>query len=155
MNDTDRADLAAEMTRAVREQHGDGFVDDYYEQLAQDFVEVAEWFIDSRAGADPKDFAFVGADDAEEWSAIYRDGKLVDVGDTCLMQEKLLSLLGVSDLVFVSMFLGRSGTAENVADTLDEMTAYQQGEDKRRIEQRRLREAARRLLAEADAMNPP
>lgn len=60
---------------------------------------------------------------AEEWSALYINGELTDVGDTYWVEEQLFAYIGVEQDVDDSFMQGQKDR-EGVAQTLDEVKAY-------------------------------
>jgi hypothetical protein len=89
---------------------------------------------------------------SEEWSALYQDGKLVVVGDGYLSDDYLSSFLKVDEREGDAYFLGREQTYENVAQTLDEVEAYEDVAAQKEREAEELRTQAARLEAEAVAL---
>jgi hypothetical protein len=61
---------------------------------------------------------------AEEWSAAYKNGELLEVGDSYWVIDTLLDALGVARYDD-DAFLRGGNTREGVAKTLDELHAYQ------------------------------
>lgn len=45
MTDVEK-DMREAMVEQVRENLGSGYVDDYYEQIAEDFIQIALWYGD-------------------------------------------------------------------------------------------------------------
>lgn len=83
--------------------------------------------------------------DDDSWSAVYKDGKLVNgPGDTYLRLEYLLSELGVKEVHDGAFMLGQSRVS-GAAQTLEEITEY-------RVRRDGLLEKAASLRAEADAL---
>lgn len=54
---------------------------------------------------------------SEDWSALYEDGKLIEVGDHYWVQEKLLQLLGI-EVVQSDDFIRGGSAREDVAPSL-------------------------------------
>lgn len=63
----------------------------------------------------------------EEWSALYKDGKLVVVGDAYLSDEYLSNFLKVKELEGSDYFLGKEKILDSVAQTLEEIQDYLTG----------------------------
>jgi hypothetical protein len=61
----------------------------------------------------------------EETSALYQDGKLLDVGDHYIIDEKISQLLGVTDIHSDAFFRG-GNDYDNVAKTLKEIAIYEE-----------------------------
>jgi hypothetical protein len=85
---------------------------------------------------------------ADEWAALYLDGKLDRVGDAYLAEEKAFGLLGVKQ-VQDDAFMRGQNQASGVADTLDEVAEYRRQRDEALTEAARLRAQADELLAKA------
>lgn len=60
---------------------------------------------------------------SEEWSALYINGELTDVGDTYWVEEQLFSYIGVEEDVDDAFMQGQKDRS-GVAQTLDEVQAY-------------------------------
>lgn len=60
---------------------------------------------------------------ASDWAALYKDGKLVRVGDSYLAEERALELLGV-EIVHNDAFMRGQSRKDGVAQTLDEVDEY-------------------------------
>lgn len=91
-----------------------------------------------------------------EWAALYVDGKLDQVGDAYLAEERAFELAGVT-IVHDSAFLRGGdgmdrGDGKTVAATLDEVAAYRQQRDANLAEARRLQEQAAQLQAQANML---
>ena len=89
---------------------------------------------------------------AEEWAALYVDGKLERVGDSYLAEERAFELLGVK-IVQDDSFLRGQTQAAGVAQTLDEVVAYSDERDEKRRRAAELRAEAERLTVEAAALS--
>lgn len=61
----------------------------------------------------------------EETSALYKDGKLLEVADHYLIDEKISQLLGVIDINSDAFFRG-GNDYDTVAKTLSEIAIYEQ-----------------------------
>lgn len=91
----------------------------------------------------------------EEWAAVYKDGKLVRVGESYLADEYLRAEFGVETIVSDAFYLGvERPTREDVASTLTEIHAFEQASDQRHAkaeellaEAARLKELAEKMLA--------
>lgn len=88
---------------------------------------------------------------ADEWSALYVDGTLAEVGDTYWVEEKAFAMLGVAE-VSEDSFLRGQGQKDGVAKTLEEVAEYRRSREERLQEAANLREAAASLLAQASEM---
>ncbi len=86
---------------------------------------------------------------AEEWSAVYMDGKLVSgPGDSYLQHEWLLEHFGVEQ-VQDDAFMRGQNRAEGAAQTIDEVEAYRLDRDAALMKADRLRREAAALVAKA------
>lgn len=86
---------------------------------------------------------------ADEWAALYVDGKLhSDPGDAYRVEEEAFALVGIRQ-VQDDAFMRGQDRREGVARTLDEVNEYRWQRDNRRSEAKRLRDEAARLTAEA------
>lgn len=87
---------------------------------------------------------------ADDWAALYKDGKLVDrsVGDSYLAEEQALDMLGVK-LVHDDSFLRGQNQRSGVATTLEEVEEYRIWRERARAEAQRLRGEAEVLLERA------
>ena len=87
-----------------------------------------------------------------EWSALYVDGKLVQSGDHCLVEDKIAELLGVKE-VQSDDFLRGGDSYSDVAETLDDIENYRERHNAVRkaklTEADRLQAEAYRLLEES------
>jgi hypothetical protein len=88
---------------------------------------------------------------ADEWAALYVDGKLERVGDTYLAEERAFELLGVTT-VQDSAFLRGQTSREGCAQNLDEVGAYRDARDTAIERARRLEAEAREALAMAEKL---
>lgn len=89
--------------------------------------------------------------DGGEWSALYVDGKLEEVGDTYYVTERTLALLGVRE-VSDSGFMRGQTRREGVAKTLDEVEEYAEQRKKDLDTAEALRVEAARLIAGAERL---
>lgn len=85
---------------------------------------------------------------ADDWAALYVDGKLDRVGDAYNTEERALSLAGVAT-VHDDAFMRGQSQRDGVAQTLDEVAAYARERDERLAVAAQKRAEAERLLAEA------
>ena len=60
-----------------------------------------------------------------EWSALYVKGKLEEVGDHYWIDEKLFQILGLEP-IFSDSFMRGGDQREDVAQTLEEIEAYEE-----------------------------
>lgn len=88
---------------------------------------------------------------ADQWAALYVNGRLDRVGDSYLAEERAFELCGVKTVQDDAFMRGQT-TREGVAQTIDEVNEYRQQRDHARAEAARLREEAARLAAEADRL---
>lgn len=88
---------------------------------------------------------------AEEWAALYVDGKLEIVGDSYLAEDKTFALLGVKQVQDDAFMRGQT-TRDGVARTLQDVAAYRDARADRQDRANLLRREAERLLAEAEAL---
>ncbi len=86
--------------------------------------------------------------EADEWAAVYLDGKLQRVGDAYLADEWVRSHFGVTTVQDDAFMRGQTGRG-GVAQTLDEVEEYARQRAARRAEVDRLRAEAARLEDEA------
>lgn len=89
---------------------------------------------------------------ADDWAALYVDGKLTVVGDTYQAEEKAFELLGVQTMVDDSFMRGQT-SRDGVAQTLEEVDAYRTERAQRGERARALRAEAKRLLDAADELD--
>jgi hypothetical protein len=89
---------------------------------------------------------------AEEWAALYVDGRLERVGDSYLAEERAFEILGVTTIQDDAFLRGQT-SRDGVAKTLSDVAAYRAQRDEQRAEADRLRREAERLLAEASALD--
>lgn len=87
---------------------------------------------------------------ADEWAALYVDGKLADngVGDAYRVEELAFEMAGVKQ-VKDDAFMRGQNQYDGVARTLDEVDEYRWARDNRAEEAKRLREEAEALIARA------
>lgn len=85
---------------------------------------------------------------ADEWAALYVDGKLARVGDAYLAEERAFELLGVK-IVQNDAFMRGQNQKSGVAQTLDEVAAFATEREEKRQRAAELRAEAARLLTEA------
>lgn len=64
----------------------------------------------------------------EEWSALYVDDRLLEIGDHYLVEERLLDVLGI-EFIQSDDFLRGGSSREDAAKTLDEIESYQDSRD--------------------------
>lgn len=84
----------------------------------------------------------------EEWAALYVDGRLDRVGDAYLAEERALELCGVK-IVHDDAFLKGQEKAAGCAQTLDELYAYVNDRDRKRVMAEQMRTEAANLIAQA------
>ena len=89
--------------------------------------------------------------EAEEWSAVYLDGKLVLVGDSYLADEWLRTKFGVKTVQDNAFMRGQTQGA-GVAETLDEVADYAKARQARLDRIAALHTEAQRLEDEARAI---
>lgn len=89
--------------------------------------------------------------EAEEWSALYIDGKLERVGDSYLAVEKVFELLGVK-VVQDNAFMRGQYAREGVAPTLADIESFRVERDARQAEADELAARADELQARAHAI---
>lgn len=87
----------------------------------------------------------------EEWSALYIDGKLEIVGDHYLIDNRLQEILGVVTIESDAFMLGGS-THEDVAQTIDQIEAFEDAASKLRAEASQLRSLAQEMQQRADSL---
>lgn len=87
----------------------------------------------------------------EEWSALYVDGRLEEVGDTYVVEERAFELLGVKEVQDDAFMRGQK-SREGVAPTIDEVEAYRAEREASKARAAELREQAAALLAEAEQL---
>ena len=88
---------------------------------------------------------------AEEWAALYVDGKLKTVGDSYLAEEMALNLLGVK-IVQDDAYMRGQNQRDGVAKTLDEVHEYRVKRDAALARAAELRAQAAELEAQAAAL---
>ncbi len=91
---------------------------------------------------------------ADDWAALYKDGKLERVGDTYLAEERAFELLGVV-IVQDAAFMRGQSHRDGVAQTVDEIDEYVRDRDDRKRLADQKRAEAERLLAEARELETP
>lgn len=89
---------------------------------------------------------------ADEWAALYVDGKLNRVGDIHNTEERAFELLGVRQVQDDAFMRGQSQRA-GVATTVNEVDEYREWRDNGIAEAARLREEAAALLARATELD--
>ena len=93
---------------------------------------------------------------AEEWDALYVDGKLRRVGDKYLINETLREILGCVEIDSDAYFLGGKGYAEEVPTRIETVEEYRtrltNEVAQRRVMAESLRAQAAQLEAEAAAI---
>jgi hypothetical protein len=90
--------------------------------------------------------------EADDWAAVYMDGKLVDgPGDAYLRDEWLRAHFGVVT-VQDNAFMRGQNMADGAAHTLDEIEAYRTERDARLWRAAELRAEADRLTKEAEEL---
>lgn len=90
------------------------------------------------------------SDEAEEWAALYVDGKLDYVGDQYNVDERIATLAGVVDRR--GDFLLGGNSRDDAAQTVDKITEYESAKEDRLRQAEALKEQARALIAEAEAL---
>lgn len=88
---------------------------------------------------------------ADEWAALYVDGKLDRVGDAYLAEERAFSLVGVKQVQDDAFMRGQSDR-EGVAQKLEEVAAYRKTRDHREEQAKKLRDEAQQLIARAEEL---
>jgi hypothetical protein len=88
---------------------------------------------------------------ADDWAALYKDGKLERVGDSYLAEERALELLGVA-IVQDNAFMRGQDYKDGVAKTLEEIEEFARLRDERKAEAAKKFAEAERLFAEARAL---
>lgn len=86
------------------------------------------------------------------WAALYVDGHLERVGDSYLAEQKAFQIAGVATVHDDAFMCGQT-QADGVARTLDQVAEYRLQREAKQAEAARLREEAKRLLAEADRLS--
>lgn len=87
----------------------------------------------------------------EEWAALYVKGKLDEVGDAYVAEERAFALLGVT-VVSDDAFMRGQNKQDGVAKTLAEVEAYRSSREASTAKAEELRALAAALRAEADAI---
>lgn len=85
---------------------------------------------------------------AEEWAALYVDGKLDRVGDTYNTEERAFELAGVTTVQDAAFMRGQN-YRDGVAQTLEEVREYAADRDRRLAEAADLERQAADLNARA------
>ncbi len=88
--------------------------------------------------------------DHEEWTALYIDGYLDQVGDSYLIDERIAEIAKVEYIE--ADFLQGGDNRETVAQTLDELKAYNEKTGVARQRAQELRNRAQALLEQADLL---
>lgn len=86
---------------------------------------------------------------AEEWAALYVDGKLDQVGDSYNTEERAFELLGVPQ-IHDDAFMRGQDKRRGVAQTLDEVAEYQTRREQGAARAEELRAQAAELLRQAE-----
>jgi hypothetical protein len=86
--------------------------------------------------------------EAEDWAALYVDGKLDRVGDAYLADERIREIVGVRTVQDDAFMRGQGGR-DGVAQTVAEVEAYARERRERQERAAALRAEAARLEAEA------
>jgi hypothetical protein len=89
---------------------------------------------------------------ADEWAALYVDGKLDRVGDSYLAEERAFEILGVRTVQDDAFMRGQSHR-DGVAQTLDEVREFAKDREAKRARATELRAEADRLLREAGELS--
>jgi hypothetical protein len=87
----------------------------------------------------------------DEWSALYVDGKLYQVGDHYLIDERIRELTGVVT-VHTEDFMRGQDTREGVAPDVEAVLRWTASREAAETQAADLREQARKLLEEAARM---
>lgn len=87
----------------------------------------------------------------DNWAALYVDGKLEQVGDADLANERALEMLGVT-LVHDDAFMRGQSQRVGVAQTLDAVKAFSEYRQDARTRAQQLRMQADQLTAQAKAL---
>lgn len=90
------------------------------------------------------------SEEVEEWSALYVDGKLDRVGDSYLIDERIQQLTGV--ISREGNFLLGGNHRDDVAQTVEEITAYENAREAENNEAARLEAQAAELIAQAERL---
>lgn len=88
---------------------------------------------------------------ANEWSALYKDGKLEKVGDHYLIDERIRELYEI-DTIQSEDFMQGGNYTHDVAQTLEEVEAYTKVREQNERTVEELRAQARGLIAQADRL---
>ena len=96
--------------------------------------------------ADKRDIiVYRGSDD---WSALYLDGKLIQLGDHYLVQEKIEEIFGI-EVYDSDDFLRGGNSREHAAQTLEEVNEYRSKRSQIELDALLLEAQARSLEAQA------
>lgn len=90
------------------------------------------------------------SEEVEEWSALYVDGKLDRVGDSYLIDERIQQLTGV--ISREGNFLLGGNTSSDAAQTVEEITAYENAREAEINGAARLEAQAAELIAQAERL---
>lgn len=85
---------------------------------------------------------------SDGWAALYVDGNLECVGDSYIAEEQAFQILGVRQIQNDAFMRGQT-SRDGVAQTLEEVEAYETERFKRQEKAEALREQANELLAQA------
>lgn len=89
---------------------------------------------------------------ADEWAALYVDGKLERVGDSYLAEGRAFEILGVRTVQDDAFMRGQTSAA-GVAQTVEEAAAFARERETKRMRAAELRAEAERLLREAGELS--
>jgi hypothetical protein len=89
---------------------------------------------------------------ADEWAALYVDGKLERVGDSYLAEERAFEILGVR-IVQDDAFMRGQKRADGVAQSINEVEALREQREENRRRAAELRHQAERLLQQAGELD--
>jgi hypothetical protein len=89
---------------------------------------------------------------ADEWAALYVDGKLDRVGDSYLAEERAFEILGVKTVQDDAFMCGQTSAA-GVAQTVEEAEEFAREREAKRARAAELRAQADRLLREAGELS--
>lgn len=103
------------------------------------------------ASSGGKQMSEVEIHEAEEWSAVYLDGRLIRVGDSYLADEWVREHFGVVTVQDDAYLRGQTSAA-GVAQTLDEVREYATQRSQRKANAETLRFQASELLAQAEKL---
>jgi len=85
---------------------------------------------------------------SEDWSALYLDGKLIQLGDHYLVQEKIEEIFGI-EVYDSDDFLRGGNSREYAAQTLEEVNEYRSKRSQIELDAFLLESQARTLEAQA------